>query len=202
MDRTLPPIVLGTRFVDAVALATELHARQTRKGGRIPYLSHLLIVAGTVLENGGDEDEAIAALLHDAAEDQGGRSTLDRIRARFGDKVAGIVGDCTDSFEDPKPAWRPRKERYVAHLAAAGPSTKRVAGSDKLHNLSRTLADYRAAPDKSAFWSRFNSTGRDQAWYYGECLKAIEGPDALPLLGEFRRCYAEFVAALEEGGDV
>lgn len=202
METLSSAIVLGNRFVDAVALATELHATQTRKGGTVPYLSHLLIVAGTVLENGGDEDEAIAALLHDAAEDQGGRPTLDLIRDRFGDKVAGIVGDCTDSFEDPKPAWRPRKERYVAHLAAAGRSTKRVAGSDKLHNLSRTLANYRAAPDKPAFWSRFNSSGRDQAWYYGECLKAIDGPDAPSLVGEFRRCYGDFVAALEEGGDL
>ena len=202
METLSSAIVLGNRFFDAVALAAKLHATQRRKGGTVPYLSHLLIVAGTVLETGGDEDEAIAALLHDAAEDQGGRPTLDLIRDRFGDKVAGIVGDCTDSFEDPKPAWRPRKERYVAHLAAAGRSTKRVAGSDKLHNLSRTLANYRAAPDKPAFWSRFNSSGRDQAWYYGECLKAIEGSDAPSLAGEFRRCYGDFVAALEEGGDL
>jgi len=102
-----------------------------------------LSVAALVLENGGDEDEAIAALLHDAAEDCGGRATLDEIRRRFGPRVADIVDGCTDSYETPKPAWRPRKEGYLAKLHGASPSVRLVSAADKLHNARSVLADFR-----------------------------------------------------------
>ena len=110
------PTRLTPRFDAAVALARDLHDGQVRKGTETPYLSHLLAVASIVLEAGGSEDEAIAALLHDAAEDAGGRATLATIRERFGDEVAAIVDACTDTYEEPKPDWSARKQAYLAHL--------------------------------------------------------------------------------------
>src|SRR3954468_6220979 len=104
--------MLTKRFDDAFQYAHTLHQEQTRKGTAIPYVSHLLSVAALVIEHGGNEDQAIAALLHDAPEDQGGAKTLADIRVRFGDAVANIVSDCTDSWTEPKLDWRPRKEAY------------------------------------------------------------------------------------------
>jgi (p)ppGpp synthase/HD superfamily hydrolase len=109
-------MMLGKRFDEAFELASGLHREQVRKGTDVPYVSHLLGVASLVLEDGGDEDEAIAGLLHDAVEDGGGREVLETIRARFGDDVAGTVLGCSDTDEVPKPPWRARKERYIAHL--------------------------------------------------------------------------------------
>ena len=110
------PLRLSARFEDALAYAAHLHAGQPRKDTAIPYVAHLLAVCSLVLEDGGDEDEAIAALLHDGPEDAGGHETLEEIRRRFGDRVADIVADCSDTFETPKPPWRERKEAYLAHL--------------------------------------------------------------------------------------
>src|SRR5436190_24278179 len=104
---------LGDRFARALALAFELHRHQRRKGSGIPYVGHLLGVTSIMVETGGSKDEAIAALLHDAAEDQGGRATLDRIRAEFGETVAGILEECSDSLGEPKPPWHERKQRYI-----------------------------------------------------------------------------------------
>ena len=109
--------LLTDRFDQALAYASRLHRTQCRKGTAIPYVSHLLAVAAIALENGADEDQAIAALLHDAVEDQGGLAQLEAIRARFGHDVAAMVADCTDAVEEPKPEWRPRKEAYIASLA-------------------------------------------------------------------------------------
>ena len=108
---------LSSRYEAALVMATQLHASQKRKGTSIPYVSHLLAVSSLVLEHGGNENQAIAALLHDALEDQGGLSTLDKIRDGFGDVVADIVDHCTDAYEDPKPEWRIRKEEFVASIA-------------------------------------------------------------------------------------
>lgn len=110
---------LTSRFDDALQLASELHRKQKRKGSPVPYISHLLIVAGTVLDDGGTEDEAIAALLHDAVEDQGGKAVAERIRERFGDRVAEVVLACSDADTMPKPPWRERKDAYIAHLSDA-----------------------------------------------------------------------------------
>ena len=112
----------STRFHDAVAYAVQLHANQVRKGTDIPYVSHLLGVAGLAMEYGATEDEAIGALLHDAVEDQGGKPTLEEIRRRFGDNVAAIVEGCTDTDVQPKPPWRKRKEAYIDHVRHASPS--------------------------------------------------------------------------------
>ncbi len=128
---------LSPRFDEAVGLAADLHRAQVRKGTNVPYLAHLLAVAALVLEQGGDEDEAIASLLHDAVEDQGGQPTLIRIRERFGERVAAIVAACSDTDQQPKPPWRERKEAYIAHLGQPGldPGVLRVSLANKLHNL-------------------------------------------------------------------
>jgi (p)ppGpp synthase/HD superfamily hydrolase len=160
----LGPRPLTGRFDEALKVASDLHRHQARKGGDIPYISHLLAVCATVLEHGGDEDEAIAALLHDGPEDQGGQVTLDMIGERFGPRVVAIVAECSDTFEHPKPPWRGRKEAYLAHLKTeASPSAFLVAAADKLHNLTTTVADLRATGE--LLWARFNSTADQQVWH-------------------------------------
>lgn len=158
--------MLGSRFDEALVFASGLHRTQVRKGTPIPYVSHLLTVCAIVLEHGGDEDEAIAALLHDGPEDQGGAAILEVIRNRFGDTVAGIVAECSDTFEDPKPPWVERKQRYLARIDRddVRPAVLLVSAADKLHNLHSTLADYDALGD--GLWGRFRSTPTQQVWYY------------------------------------
>ena len=145
--------MLSERFDNALAFASKLHRHQVRKGVDVPYISHLLAVCSLVIENGGSEDQAIAALLHDAAEDQGGAAMLSEIRARYGDAVAAIVADCTDAWEEPKPAWRERKERYLASLAAKPKTSLLVSLADKVHNARSILADHRAVG--ADVWTRF-----------------------------------------------
>lgn len=158
------PSYLGSRFDEAFVYAHQLHATQQRKGVGTPYIAHLMSVAALVIESGGDEDEAIAGLLHDAAEDQGGQGTLDEIRGRFGDRVAAIVEGCSDTDVIPKPPWRERKAQYLAHLQCAPVETLRVSVADKLHNARAILLDYRLHGD--ALWERFTG-GRDGTlWYY------------------------------------
>src|SRR5882762_1940081 len=148
--------MLTSRYDEAFRYAHELHGTQKRKGTSIPYISHLMIVSALVIENGGTEDQAIGALLHDAAEDQGGTPTLDEVRKRFGDVVAEIVSDCTDSWNECKPDWRPRKEAYLAVLPAKPPRSLLVSLADKTHNAEAILYDYRVLGD--ALWSRFKGT--------------------------------------------
>ena len=157
---------LSTRFSEALVLAADLHRDQRRKGGDIPYISHLLAVCSIVLDHGGDEDEAIAALLHDGPEDQGGEATLDSIRQIFGERVAGIVAACSDTFETPKPPWEQRKRAYLEHLAGGDVprSAVLVSAADKLHNLTSTVEDLETSG--AAVWDRFNSTPDQQLWYY------------------------------------
>ena len=162
-----PEVVLTRRYADAVAYASTLHAEQARKSTTIPYISHLLGVSSLVLEAGGDEDMAIAALLHDGPEDQGGQSVLNEIRERFGDRVAHIVEGCTDSLsEDPedKAPWRERKVAYLDHLKNADGDTLTVSLADKLHNARAIVSDLRISG--ASTWDRFNA-GRDEIiWYY------------------------------------
>ena len=166
---------LSARFEEALIFAMHLHAGQTRKGTESPYVAHLLMVASLVITHGGDEDEAIAGLLHDAVEDQGGKPTLEQIRARFGERVAAIVDGCTDTDIVPKPPLRPRKERYLAHLHSASPSVKLVAAADKLDNVRAIVADYRT--HGAAIWTRFNAGPEDQRWFYRACVSALhDGP--------------------------
>ena len=156
---------LSIRFDEALAYAHALHRDQTRKGTAVPYISHLIAVAAIVIENGGSEDEAIAALLHDAAEDQGGHATLAVVRQRFGDAVAGIVEDCTDSWREPRPPWRERKEAYLARLPEKGPSSLLVSLADKTHNAEAIHFDYLELGDD--LWSRFSGGADGTRWYYG-----------------------------------
>ena len=171
-----PSPLLTNRFSDAIDFALVAHCAQVRKGTRIPYLSHLLAVASLVIEHDGDEDAAIAAVLHDAPEDQGGWAMVEQIRARFGDTVAAIVEACTDTFEKPKPDWPPRKTRYVEHLAAdASRGACLVSAADKLHNARAILHNLRASDDHAAFWKRFGSSPEQIGWYYGRLQRALGG---------------------------
>ena len=162
---------LGTRFADALAYVVDLHSVQRRKGTDVPYVAHLLAVAGLVIEDAaatGDlaEDEAIAALLHDTAEDQGGEPRLAEIAERFGPRVAAIVRACSDSLEadGEKAPWRERKEAYLAHLAIEPDAgVLRVSLADKVNNARAVLADYRVLGEP--FWERFNRDA-DTPWYY------------------------------------
>jgi GTP pyrophosphokinase len=180
---------LGERFEEALVYATRLHAAQRRKGSDIPYVAHLLSVAALVLEDGGDEDQAIGALLHDAVEDQGGAPVRDEIRRRFGDRVVAIVDGCTDADTIPKPPWRKRKERYIEHLGHAPPEVLRVSMADKIHNARAVLDDYRRLGE--ALWSRFNG-GRDGTlWYYRTLVETYRGRHAGPLIDELARVVSE-----------
>jgi (p)ppGpp synthase/HD superfamily hydrolase len=168
--------MLTQRFDNAFNFAHRLHRIQKRKGTEIPYISHLMTVAALVIEHGGDEDQAIAALLHDAAEDQGGAATLAEIRAAFGDKVAAIVSDCTDAWVEPKPPWRARKEAYIAALPHKSPESLLVSLADKTHNAEAILYDYRELGDD--LWGRFNGGAEGTRWYYSAIAKVFS--EALP----------------------
>ena len=182
-------MLLSPRFDDALAYAAQLHARQTRKGTRIPYIAHLLGVASIAIEYGANEDEAIAALLHDAVEDQGGPATREEIRHRFGQAVADIVDGCTDTDEIPKPPWRRRKEDYIAHLRTASGSVLLVSAADTLHNARSTLADYRA--DGEAVWKRFTGGREGTLWYYRALVDAFRAAGSTPLVEELDRVVSD-----------
>jgi (p)ppGpp synthase/HD superfamily hydrolase len=160
--------MLTTRFEEAIVFAFNLHKNQTRKSIPVPYFAHLMGVAALVLEAGGDEDTAIAALLHDAVEDQGGIPTLDEIRLRFGDRVADIVDHCTDAYTKPKPPWRRRKEQYLVKLHLASPEARLVSVADKLYNV-RTICDALRLKGSSV-WGRFNGGKEGTLWYYQALL--------------------------------
>ena len=155
---------LGPRFLRAFVFAAEKHKGQTRKASSIPYVAHLMGVASLVLEAGGDEDLAIAALLHDVVEDCGGVPMLREVRRRFGARVAKVVDGCTDAYTDPKPPWRERKESYIARLRDEDKETRLVSAADKLNNVRSILSDYRAVGE--SIWSRFNGGREGTLWYY------------------------------------
>ena len=177
----------GVKFERALPYASQLHRKQVRKGTSTPYITHLLAVASIVGENGGTEDEVVAALLHDAPEDQGGEARLRDIRAQFGDGVAEIVDGCTDTYETPKPPWRERKERYVAHLAGASESVRLVSSADKLHNARTVLSDYRLLGED--LWTRFNGKKEGTLWYYRAIIGTLQGDG--PIVEELDRVVTE-----------
>lgn len=158
------PKRLGPRFLRAFLFAAEKHSGQTRKASTIPYIAHLMGVASLVLEAGGDEDLAIAALLHDVVEDCGGAPMLKEVRRRFGSRVARVVEGCTDTDLFPKPPWRERKESYILHLKSADADTRLVSAADKLNNVRSILSDYREIGE--SIWSRFNGGREGTLWYY------------------------------------
>lgn len=176
-------------FVEALSFSAQLHLAQQRKGSGVPYLSHVLGVCSLVLEYGGTEDEGIAALLHDAVEDQGGQPVLARIRQRFGDPVASIVEECTDADVQPKPPWKERKVKYVTHLRTATPSGRLVSSADKIHNARAILADHRALG--SDVWRRFSADRSEVLWYYRAVVEALQSNWSHPIVEELDRTVSQ-----------
>ncbi len=197
-QRTTTPL-LGEAFSRALPFAADKHRTQVRKGGDIPYLGHLLSVAGLVIEAGGSENQAIAALLHDAVEDaenHDGPAVLEEIRAEFGDEVAAIVDACSDTVENPKPAWKLRKQRYIDGLAHKSDGAVLVSLADKLDNARAILRDLRT--EKGALWRRF--TVKDPAehlWYFESLLEGfrVRLPDCT-MVDELDRVIKEWKAEL------
>ena len=218
-------LLLSPRFTDALTFATELHTLQTRKGTEgiggvgtpaIPYIAHLLSVCALVLEHGGTETEAIAALLHDSVEDQGGPPRLQQVAARFGDKVAAIVEACTDGPRErgadgtPAPSWRERKQTYVRHLPDEPADVLLVSAADKRHNAQAILDDLRAAkrhgePDaatvaEAALWVRFKPGRASTLRYYEALAAAYNRAPAVQNHPGLRRLVDEFAATVAELG--
>jgi (p)ppGpp synthase/HD superfamily hydrolase len=189
---------LGSRFNEALQFAAQLHAQQVRKVGGEPYLAHLLAVAAIALDYGADEDEAIAALLHDAIEDQGGAETKEEIRRRFGPGVAAIVEGCSDSDTIPKPPWQERKEAFLARLEQATPSIRLVVAADKLHNVRCLLRDFRRQGE--AIWQHFKGGREKTLWYYRSVAQVLQRSGTTPLVEELDRAVTE-LQRLATGGD-
>jgi (p)ppGpp synthase/HD superfamily hydrolase len=200
----LPP-PLSPRLTDAFDAARQWHDGQARKGTAVPYLSHPLAVASLVLDSGGDEEEAIAALLHDAVEDT--EATVSEIRDRFGERVSAIVAFCTDTDSRPgqeKPAWRPRKEAHLAEVSSyvdgefdAG--ALRVLLADKALNARSMLDDYRTMGERS--WDRFNASPDEQVWYYESLLALVAGRAPRSLEDRLRATLVELRKALESNAE-
>lgn len=189
--------VLGERFATAVAYAAQLHRDQVRKTTNIPYVSHLLAAASLVLDQGGDEDEAIAALLHDALEDQWQRTSEAEIRNRFGDKVARIVVACSDALGGEKQDWKPRKQAYLEHLSDQPADVLRVSIADKLHNARAMVADLRTAGD--IVWDRFTGDPSQQVWYYTSLVEIFRQHHGdSPLVVELAAVVDELVARAQQ----
>jgi (p)ppGpp synthase/HD superfamily hydrolase len=178
---------LTERFEEALLYASRVHANQKRRGTRIPYLAHLLGAANIAITFGADENEAIAALLHDAIEDQ--QVPHAELAERFGSRVANIVRGCSDSEALPKPPWRERKERFVAGLGRASRSARLVCAADKLDNARALLADYRAHGDK--IWRKFNGGREGTLWYYRAVANALRAREETPLVAELDAVVAE-----------
>jgi len=194
---------LGPRFHQALAFSFELHGKQVRKGTDIPYVSHLLAVASLVLEHGGNEDEAIAALLHDAAEDQGGERTLAEIEARFGAHVSVLVRELSDSIPKQgsegaeKAPWRQRKEGYLERLATASPSARLISAADKLHNCRSTVADLRR--DGACVWERFNTSKEEHLWFYRAFYQTIAEHGSAPIVEALGEAILDLEQATRPG---
>jgi GTP pyrophosphokinase len=180
--------MLSERFTTALTYATQLHANQVRKGSGVPYIAHLLGVASIALEYGANEDEAIAALLHDAI----GAATREEIRRRFGDNVTAIVDGCTDADTTPKPPWRQRKEEYIAHIPTASASVLLVSSADKLYNAQSILKDYRVLGE--SLWQRFQGGKEGTLWYYRELVEVFKQTKTTPLVAELERVVSELEA--------
>lgn len=186
-------VTAWSRFQEALTYACRLHRSQYRKRTRIPYMAHLLAVAGLVLEYGGDEDLAIAALLHDAVEDRGGRKTLAQIRRRFGDRVAAIVAECSDRLTVRKPSWEKRKRAYLAHLETAPDGALLVSLADKVNNATAIVRDQGRIGDR--VWLRFGGRKRRTLWYYRSLAEAFRQTSApVDLVEELARLVSRMHA--------
>ena len=182
-------MILSSRFDFALTFASDLHRDQVRKGSNVPYISHLLGVCSLVLEYGGDEDSAIAALLHDAIEDQGGLPTRDKIQQHFGENVSAIVEACTDAYETPKPPWRERKEAYIHHVPEMSDQVALVSAADKLHNVRSIIKDWHEIGEK--IWDIFSVSKEKTLWYYRELAVAFYKRKPTPIAAELKRTVRE-----------
>ena len=196
------PTMLTERFDRALLYATHIHGGQVRKGSSTPYVAHLLAVAATVLEYGGDEDLAIAALLHDSVEDQGGKARLEDVRNRFGERVARIVEACSDSLANTakgerKAHWQERKDAYIAHLGTADEDILRVSLADKVHNARAILRDLRKPDVGEKVWTYFSQPKERTIWYY----RSLADQFRKRLPGQLSNELGEIVGVLEESGD-
>lgn len=185
--------VYSPKFARAFAYAARLHARQRRKGTNKPYIGHLMSVASIVIAYGGDEEMAIAALLHDAVEDQGGRKRLREIRRKFGKRVARIVDGCTDTYEKPKPPWLERKRGYIARVAGEPEDTRLVSAADKLSNARDILQDVRVEGDRA--FERFQGKKQGTLWYYRTLVGEFRKAGSNALVEELDRVVAELEKA-------
>lgn len=189
------PTVLGERFDRALLYAVHVHGGQTRKRTGVPYVAHLLAVCATVLEHGGDEDMAIAALLHDAAEEQGGAQRLADIEARFGARVAAMVETLSDNLAakgETRPDWESRKRHHLEQLRNAGPDVLLVALADKIHNTRSVLRDLRRAGIGEGLWGKFEAPKERTLWFYGQLVQLFR--ERLP--GQLADELGEVVAVL------
>ncbi len=191
-DEKKPP-VYSLKFARAFAYAERLHARQRRKGTNKPYIGHLTSVTSIVIAYGGDEEMAIAALLHDAVEDQGGRKRLREIQKKFGKRVARIVDGCTDSYEEPKPPWIERKRGYIARIAGEPEDTRLVSAADKLSNVRDILQDVLIEGD--AVFERFQGKKEGTLCYYRTLVGEFRRAGSNPLVEELDRVVTELEKA-------
>jgi len=181
--------LLSDRFVTAFSKAYTLHKDQKRKASQTPYIAHLMSVAALVLENGGSEDQAIAALLHDAVEDAGGRETLGEIRVEFGDSVADLVDGCTDSYTQPKADWEPRKMAYLDKLRNASDEILLISLADKVHNARSILLDLHLSGEST--WNKFKGKKSGTLWYYQTLAKIFDDAPFPSLKNELRNLVDE-----------
>lgn len=184
-------IHLTDRFLSAFSMAFEKHAYQRRKHTQTPYIAHLMTVTSLVLENGGDEDQAIAALLHDAVEDQGGLETLQEIKEAFGDRVAEYVDGCTDSYTKPKPPWEDRKAAYLEKLRGSTDQVKLISLADKVHNARAILRDLQEIGDWT--WEKFAGKKAGTLWYYQSLANIFDSAPYRSLTRELRDLVEEII---------
>lgn len=184
MTPTTQNPLLSERFEEALGFAAKLHVRQIRKGSGIPYISHLLSVAALVMEDHGSEDEVIAALLHDAVEDQGGFETREKILQKFGPEVCALVDAVTDSEGSPKPPWQERKERLLRQMENASEGAMRICTADKLHNVRTLVADVKRRGDEA--WEPFQKDRDENVWFFTAFVETIKKRFSSPMLDELQ----------------
>ena len=160
------------KYLEAYVYSFELHKKQTRKGSNIPYFTHLSSVSNLIIENNGTTTQAIAGLLHDAVEDQGGAKTLAAIKRKFGPKVAKIVDQCSDTTIKPKPPWKTRKIKYIKDIKNKTQDTLLVSLCDKYHNANCILSDYQKVGEE--IWDRFTASKQETFWYYESLYKEFK----------------------------
>jgi len=182
---------LSDRFQSALEMAFHFHRTQNRKQSQIPYFAHLMSVTALVLENGGSENQAIAALLHDAVEDQGGKPTLKKIKDKFGAEVADIVDGCTDAYTNPKPPWKERKIAYLEKLKSKSDTILLVSLADKVHNARTILRDLHLEGDN--VWNKFNGGKSGTLWYYQSLANFFDTTPFPTLKKELRQLIEEII---------